>query len=96
MKVDEAYGYAKLLHVDRAAIHLRVYSDRWDIPPDDIDPWPMRLGRIDEPVIGIGHVPLTRAAFDMWEPAFDRLVMLAPSELDGYRTWLEAGGGVFG
>ena len=96
VKADDGYGFAKLLHVDRAAVHIRVYSDRWDIPPDDIDPWSLRLGRIAEPVIGIGHVPLTRAAFAAWEPAFDRLVMLAPSELDGYRTWLKAAGGVFG
>jgi uncharacterized protein YndB with AHSA1/START domain len=95
VKTNEGYGAAKLLHADRKAVHVRVYSDRWSIPPDDIDPWSLRLGRIDEPVIGIGHVPMTYAAFARWEPKFDRLVMLAPSELDGYRAWLEAGGGVF-
>jgi hypothetical protein len=54
----------------------------------------LRLGRIDESVIGIGHVPLTHAAFARWEPKFDRLVMLAPSELEGYREWLKSGGGI--
>jgi uncharacterized protein YndB with AHSA1/START domain len=95
VKTDEGYGVAKLLHADRKAVHIRVYSDRWSIPPDDIDPWSLRLGRIDEPVIGIGHVPLTHTAFARWEPKVDRLVMLGPSELEGYRAWLEAGGGVF-
>jgi hypothetical protein len=93
---DDGYGTAKLLHVDRNAVHLRVYSDRWTSPPDDIDPWSLRLDRIDEPVPGLGHIPLTYAAFAGWQPAFDRLVMIGPSERGGYRAWLESGGGVFG
>jgi hypothetical protein len=95
VKTDKGYGVAKLLHADRKTVHVRVYSDRWSIPSEDIDPWSLRLGRIDEPVIGIGHVPLTHIAFARWEPKFDRLIMLGPSELEGYRAWLEAGGGVF-
>ncbi len=95
VKTDEGYGMAKLLHVDGNAVHLRVYSDRWDIPPDDVDPWSLRLGKVGEPVIGIGHLPLSRRAFASWEPAFDRLVMMGRGELGGYRTWLGSGGGVF-
>ena len=93
---DDGYGAAKLLLADRKAVHLRVYSDRWDTPPDDIDPWALRLDRMDSPVPGLGHIPLTHAAFATWQPAFDRLVMIGPSERGGYQTWLESGGGVFG
>ncbi len=97
VKADtDGYAAAKLVHVDRNAVHLRVYSDRWTIPPDDIDPWSLRLDRMDEPVPGVGHIPLSHAAFAGWQPAFDRLVVIGPSELGGYRTWLESGGGVFG
>jgi uncharacterized protein YndB with AHSA1/START domain len=95
VKAEDGYGAVKLLHADRNAVHLRFYSERWGIPPEEIDPWALRLGRIDDPVVGIGHFPLTRRSFGGWEPRFDRVVMLDPIELDGYRAWLEAGGGIF-
>ncbi len=95
VKAEEGYGAVKLLHVDRTTVHLRFYSDRWDIPPDEIDPWSLRLGRIDDPIVGIGHFPLARRSFGGWEPRFHRVVMLGPSELEGYRAWLDAGGGIF-
>lgn len=96
VRVDDGYGAVKLLHADRHGVHVRLYADRWDTPPDDIDPWALRLGTIEDAVVGVGYMPLSREAFAEWEPSFDRLVMIGPDELDGYRTWLEGGGGYFG
>ncbi|MGI8928270.1 MAG: hypothetical protein ACR2H0_02210, partial [Candidatus Limnocylindrales bacterium] len=96
VKTDGGFGVAKILQVDRNTVHVRLYSDRWETPPDEIDPWSLRVGRFDEPIVGIGHMPLTRAAFAAWEPRFKRVSMLSPNELGGYGQWLESGGGVFG
>lgn len=95
VRLDEGYGAAKLLHADRGGVHLRVFSDRWRVPPDEMDPWALRLGSAEDDVVGIGHVPLTRRAFAAMEPSFSRLAMIGASELGGYRMWRESGGGYF-
>lgn len=95
LKAADGYRAAKILHVDRNAVHVRLYSDQWDIPPDHIDPWALRLDRADAPSPGVGHMPVSHRSFGAWEPAFERLAMVGSSERDGYRYWLDAGGGVF-
>lgn len=96
VRMEAGYGAAKLLHAEHSGVHLRIYSDRWDHPPDEIDPWRLALGTVSDRVLGLGHVPLSHQGFRRLEPRFARLVMIGSSERDGYRTWLEHGGGFFG
>lgn len=93
--VDNGYSVAKLLHVERNGVHLRQYANRWEAPPVVVDPWQLRLDRFDAPHFSIGHVPLSRPAFDAMNPAFIRLAMRSTDELEGYRMWQEGGGGYF-
>ena len=93
---EGGYKVAKILRVDRTAVHLRMYSDRWAIPPETLDPWLLRLDRYEAVVPGIGHIPVSHSSFASLEPAFERLAMVGTAELDGYRQWAESGGGVFG
>ncbi len=95
VRMDEGHGAAKLLHADRSGVHLRIFADRWPVPPDGVDPWALRLGTGEDGVVGIGHVPLTLRAFAAMRPSFARLVMIGSSELGGYRMWRESGGGYF-
>ena len=96
VRVDGSFGVIKVLRTEGQVVHLRMYSDRWEARPYDIDPWALRLGRADEPVPGIGHMPITRSAMGPWEPKLERLVMVGPDELEGYRMWRDTHGGVFG
>jgi hypothetical protein len=40
-------------------------------------------------------MPLSHRSFASWAPAYHRLAMVGSAERDGYRHWLDAGGGVF-
>ncbi|MDQ3691116.1 MAG: SRPBCC family protein [Chloroflexota bacterium] len=95
VKDGERYGYAKLLHVERSGVHMRLYADRFDIPPDMVNPWALRLDRHDAPTMSFGHAPMSRATFAGWEPAYDRLVMRPVEDLEGYEMWKDANGGFF-
>jgi hypothetical protein len=95
LRAADGYRAAKILHVDRTAVHVRLYSDLWAIPPHDIDPWSLRLDRQDAPNPGIGHLPVSHRSFESWAPEYQRLAMVGSAERDGYRYWRDAGGGVF-
>lgn len=95
VKDGDRYGYAKLLQVERGGVHMRLYADRFDIPPDTINPWALRLDRHDAPTMSFGHLPMSRATFSGWEPSYDRLVMRSVDELEGYQVWKDAEGGFF-
>ncbi len=93
---QEEYAVAKILRGEMRTVHLRLYSDRWPEPPSDVNPFALRLDPAWAPNPGIVYMPVARYAFSDWKPAFLRLAMLAPGELDGYRHWKAEGGGVFG
>jgi uncharacterized protein YndB with AHSA1/START domain len=95
MKDGERYGFAKLLHVEPRGVHVRLYADRYAIPPDAVNPWALQLERYDNPTMSFGHAPMSRATFAGWEPAYHRLVMRSTEELEGYEMWKEAEGGFF-
>lgn len=95
VRLADGYGIVKLLNVDRRGVHIRLYADRWSIPPDDVDPWRLALARQSDGRFGVGHMPMTVAAFSAMDPMFERLAMIGPDELGGYRTWLADGGGYF-
>ncbi len=95
VKEGARYAIAKLLHVQIRGVHVRLYSDRFDIPPDTLNPWSLRLDRYDAPNFSYGHTPMSRPTFAQTEPAYQRLAMCSVEELDGYRMWKEARGGFF-
>lgn len=92
---DDQYAIGKLLVVERKGVHLRLYADRWDAPPDRINPWTLRLDRFDAPSMSYGHMPLSRRAFAGMGAVFHRLAMRSTSELEGYEMWREAESGFF-
>lgn len=96
IRADDAFAIAKVLDTGIRGVHVRIYADRWPTRPDAVDPWALRLGTAHDPVVGVGHVPLSRSAFADLDPRFVRLAMLGPDELDGYREWKRAAGGYFG
>jgi hypothetical protein len=104
---DGSFGVAKILHASWREVHLRIYADSWSARPTSVNPWTLELGSVDmerigDPTyempsaIGIGHLPLTRVLYQKGDPELVKLVTLQPNELDGYREWKTARGGVFG
>lgn len=95
---DGEIGVMKLLAVDRAGVHGRVYVQRFASRPADADAGELTLAPLslegDQP-FSIGHIPLSRGTFAGWEPVLMGERPVSDDELDGYRMWREENGGYF-
>jgi hypothetical protein len=93
---QKGYQVAKVLAVDPGIVHIRLYKNVFPQRPSDIDLGTLVLGSIDDPDgFGMGHVPLKYETFAAWGPQYFRRVLVREDELDGYRMWKEASGGVW-
>ncbi len=94
---DGLFGIVKVLALDSQGIHIRLYQQRFAQRPLAVEPESLTLGSLfasDAP-FSIGHIPLSHAAFRGWQARQVAPGTVADSELEGYRGWLEAGGGYF-
>jgi hypothetical protein len=93
---EEGYRVAKILVVDDIAVHIRIYKQRFPKRPSRIDPAKLTLGTIHDPDgFGFGHLPIRHRQFDSWKPVFIMRTHLTDAELEGYREWKSARGGVW-
>jgi len=93
---DGRFGIAKLLARDEGICHVRLYKQKFPSRPEKVDPLDLSLGSIyDQDGFGMGHLPLQDDAFRAWQPVLILKTPVTFEELDGYRMWKEAGGGVF-
>lgn len=96
----EADGYSvlKILKLDEGGVHLRLYSNQFPEPPRQIDESALYMAGMDrqkgEP-LGMGHAPISKKSFATWRATFVQQSTVKADELEGYRMWLEAGGGYF-
>jgi hypothetical protein len=101
------FGVVKILVLESDAVHLRVYHNTFAMRPQSIDPATLTLGSLDLNALddvdldnykfGIGHMPLALKDFLYgWQPLLLMTLAVTDEELEGYRYWKEAGGGVFG
>jgi len=87
------YGVAKVLVVDPEAVHVRVYKNKFDSRPLEIDPTTLSLGTVfTDTEFGIGHLPLTSEGFTNWRPMLVMQSTVSQEELTGYELWKEGGG----
>ena len=100
------YDVVKVLVVDSSAVHVRIYSDHFAELPERVDPAALHLyglkapgsdatSQAPTPRLGIGHLPITPSQFAAWQPHLVQRDSVREAELEGYRMWKEAGGGVF-
>ena len=87
------YGIVKVLKVEPEAVHVRLYGGEFKERPTSVDPSELKLGTIHEGAMG--HLPLSHRVFASWKPVLIAHSKVDPSELDGYREWKEAKGGVW-
>ncbi|MFC7517866.1 hypothetical protein ACFQUU_22925 [Herbaspirillum sp. GCM10030257] len=91
------FGVAKVLAVDDAGVHIRLHKNKFATRPSRVEVSSLDLGSIHDPDgFGMGHMPLSYAAFSAWEPVFLEASALTEEELEGYRYWQEEQGGYFG
>jgi hypothetical protein len=98
--VDDGEGFfrvAKVLIVDSGGVHIRLYKNRFETRPKNVDFSSLSLGSIHEKDgFGMGHLPLTHRAFREWDPVFIGNSPVGPDELEGFNEWKLASGGYFG
>ncbi|HWD41882.1 MAG TPA: hypothetical protein VG944_23785, partial [Fimbriimonas sp.] len=96
---EGGYRIAKILALDDRAVHICLYSNNFAEVPTHIDPDTLTLGIIHDPddpgEIGIGHLPISVRSFKLWQPKLIQIEPVEEEELEGFRIWQEAGGGVF-
>jgi hypothetical protein len=90
------FGVVKILVLEPDAVHVRIYKQKFTSRPAGVDPASLTLGKLgDKDGFSIGHLPLSRQTFASWQPVFISQQSVSDSELEGYRTWKEAKGGIF-
>lgn len=81
------FRLVKVLKVDGGGVHLRFHVDRFFSVPHDIDS--------ENLTTAIGHMPVSTDHFNAWETVHVSQETVSDEELEGYRYWLEDGGGYF-
>ncbi len=97
---DGLFEIYKVLATDHVAVHLRKYANRFEAPPDRLDPASLDLGidlhalqnahEDDLPFdLAIGHFPLAYEGFWEIQPVLIQQDSVSDEELEGYRIWLQ-------
>jgi hypothetical protein len=92
------FSVVKILKLEDEGVHVRVYSNRFDVAPGEIDEGSLHVAGVNRDSgvpPGVGHLPLATDSFTAWTPRYVKTVSVDVSELDGYRQWKEEGGGYF-
>jgi hypothetical protein len=86
---DGTFRVVKVLVVDQATVHLRMYAERFIEIPDNLHSTSLSLGSVLSEAFGIGHYPIARGGFFQNEKRLLAKELVADEELDGYRIWAE-------
>jgi len=98
---NERNGYSvlKVLTRDDLGIHVRVYSNNFATPPANVDPATLYIASMEnrklDDGVGAGHMAVSHASFSDWRAVHFQTATVTDEELEGYRAWLQSGGGYF-
>jgi hypothetical protein len=91
---DGKFGIIKVLAVDSKGVHVSIYQNRFLTRPSRLEETALTFGTVhDSESPGIMHVPLSRAAFERWQPKFIQQSTVKPDELEPLAEWRDASGG---
>jgi hypothetical protein len=85
----------KILVLDPDVVHLRMYKEVFPWRLNSVDPSTLTLGKLGDEKFGIGHLPMSPETFNSWEPVLLSQQSISEEELEGYKLWKQANGGVF-
>jgi hypothetical protein len=82
--------------VDEVGVHVRLYVERFRETPtaanlQSLSLRPFKGGQ----ALSAGHMPLTFASFERWQPSFIVNQAVDQDELEGLHIWEESQGGYF-
>jgi hypothetical protein len=93
---ERNFRVAKVLALNRYAVHVRVYGNHFASRPTNVDPATLEIRGIGDPRgWGIGHLPLSWELFASWQPHFIQTADITPDDLDGLEAWQREQGGVW-
>ncbi|MBO9703491.1 MAG: hypothetical protein J7604_25005 [Sporocytophaga sp.] len=83
------FGIVKVLVINDQEAHVKIYKNKFDRRPAQVDIKTLSLGSINnmEGGFGIGHVPLERSGFDNWKPISIGFEEVTQDDLVGYEMW---------
>ena len=94
---DGKFGVVKILKLEPGIVHVRVYKNKFAARPSTIKLDELSMGSIkDKDGFGMGHLPISEKDFAGWKGVLLTKSEVKADELEGYKLWKEAGGGVFG
>jgi hypothetical protein len=95
---DGSFSVLKILKTDDGGVHVRIYSNRFDEHPGDVDAGTLYMAGLNkkpDEAMGMGHLPVSYATFEAWRPEYIKTVAVGDDELEGYDMWFDAKGGYF-
>ena len=86
---ERKFGVVKVLVINDQEAHVKIYKNKYDQRPTQIDLKTLSLGSINDTIggFGIGHVPLDRDGFDHWKPISVGFEEVTKDDLFGYEMW---------
>ena len=82
-----SYSVLKLLKVESAGAHVKIYSNQFDSPPTQVDESKLivvGLRHKANETLGVADVPLKGEAFQNYKATFVQQCTVTPQELEGY------------
>jgi hypothetical protein len=92
------YSVLKILKLDDHGVHVRLYSNRFVAPPQEVNEGMLYMAGMDRKPgesPGMGHIPVSKKGFQGWSAIFVQQSTVNEEELEGYQIWLDARGGYF-
>ena len=77
---DGSYGITKILALDEFAVHVRMYSNKFDTKPKDVNSKDLNSF--------IGHAPMAKEGFLLGNPELLKVEKVTESELEGYKYYM--------
>lgn len=90
---NRKFRIAKLLVLEEGIVHIRIYKNKFNKRPDEIDLNSLTLGTIHDPDgFGMGHIPIPEHDFLSWQPKLLVQTEVKEDELEGYKIYKENNG----
>jgi hypothetical protein len=89
-----SYSVMKLLKVESAGVHVKIYSNQFDSPPTTVDEsklYVVGLGHKPDETMGLADAPMKGETFQNYKATFVQQSTVKPEELESYNKWKAAG-----
>jgi len=92
------YSVLKILKVEGGGVHVKIYSNQFDSPPDKVDESKLYMAGVnhkDTETTSVADAPMKGETFANYHATFVQQGTVTPQELEGYNQWKKSGGEYF-